>query len=111
MSEGETRARTPAQIEAEIAAKREVLAAQLDEIAVRVHPRTIARDAKAKASSAVDRSLGQVYVAVNRGLSQARGHFVAEDGRPRPERIVPVAVAAVAVVAVVAGLSYRRRRR
>ncbi|WNI15689.1 DUF3618 domain-containing protein [Actinacidiphila sp. ITFR-21] len=104
-------ARTPAQIEAEITRRRQELAATLDELAVRVHPVTIARDSKAKAVSALDRTVGQAYVAANRALARARAEFVTEDGAPRPERIVPAALAAVAVVAVVAGLSYRRRRR
>ncbi|MYS18829.1 MYXO-CTERM domain-containing protein [Streptomyces sp. DvalAA-14] len=104
-------ARTPAQIEAEIARRRQDLAATLDELAVRVHPATIARDTKAKAVSALDRTVGQAYVAANRALTRARAEFVTEDGSPRPERIVPVAVAAVLLVGVVAGLSARRRRR
>ncbi|WP_405582040.1 DUF3618 domain-containing protein [Streptomyces sp. NBC_01190] len=104
-------ARTPAQIEAEIARRRQDLAATLDELAVRVHPVTIARDTKAKAVSAVDRTVGQAYVAVNRALARARSEFVTEEGAPRPERIVPAAVAAVLLVGVVAGLSARRRRR
>ncbi len=40
MSEG----RTPAQIEADINRRRQELAATLDEIAVRVHPKTVAAD-------------------------------------------------------------------
>lgn len=107
MSDG----RSPAQIEADIALKRRELAATLDEIAVRVHPATIAADTKAKVASAVDRTAGRAYVAVNRGVTEIRGHFVTEEGAPRVERIVPVAVAAVALVTVVAGLSMRRRRR
>lgn len=103
--------RTPAQIEAEIARRREDLAATLDELAVRVHPVTIARDTKAKAASAVDRTVGQGYVAVNRAVSRARLHFVTREGVPRPERILPVAVAGVALVVAVAGLSSWRRRR
>jgi MYXO-CTERM domain-containing protein len=103
--------RTPAQIEAEITRRRQDLAATLDELAVRVHPSTIARDTKAKAVSAVDRTVGQAYVAANRAVSRARAQFVTGEGSPRPERIVPAAVAAVALVVVVAGLSVRRRRR
>jgi hypothetical protein len=104
-------ARTPAQIEAEITRRRRDLAATLDELAVRVHPATIAKDTKAKAVSALDHSIGQAYVAANRALSRARAEFVTEDGSPRPERIVPAVVAAVLIVGVVAGLSGRRRRR
>ncbi|NEA56411.1 DUF3618 domain-containing protein [Streptomyces sp. SID13666] len=107
MSEG----RTPAQIEAEISRRRQDLAATLDEIAVRVHPSTVARDMKAKAFSAVDRTAGRAFVGVNRVVSDARGHFVSEDGVLRVDRVVPVAVPVVALVAVVAGLSVRRRRR
>lgn len=107
MSEG----RTPAQIEAEIARRRQDLAVTLDEIAVRVHPLTIARDTKAKVVSAVDRTVGQAYVAANRAVSRTRAHFVTDEGAPRPERIVPVAVGAVALVALATGLTVRRRRR
>jgi len=108
VSEG---ARTPAQIEADIARRRDGLAATLDEIAVRVHPATIVRDTKAKAVSALDRSVGQAYVAANRAVTRVRGQFVTDEGKPRMDRIVPAAVAAVAVVGVVAGFSARRRRR
>jgi MYXO-CTERM domain-containing protein len=108
VSEG---ARTPAQIEAEIARRRQDLAVTLDEIAVRVHPVTIARDTKAKVVSALDRTVGQAYVAANRAVTRTRAQFVDEDGAPRPERIVPVAIAAVVLIGAVAGLSVRRRRR
>ncbi|GAA2396682.1 DUF3618 domain-containing protein [Streptomyces glaucosporus] len=102
-------ARTPAEIEAAIVRRRQELAATLDELAVRVHPRTIAEDAKARAAAVVDRTAGRAYVAVNRAVSDVRERFVDEEGRPRPERIVPV----VLVVVGVAGLlvSARRRRR
>ncbi|SHK92704.1 DUF3618 domain-containing protein [Actinacidiphila paucisporea] len=103
--------RTPAQIEAEITRRRQDLAVVLDELAVRVHPVTIARDAKAKAVSAVDRTVGQAYVAVNRAVGRAKAPFVRNDGAPRPERIVPAALAVVGIAAAVAGLSVRRRRR
>lgn len=103
--------RTPAQIEADIVRRRQDLAAALDEIAVRVHPRTIAADTKAKAAAAVDRTAGRAYVAVNRAVTQARGHFTSEDGSPRMERILPVAIGVLVVAVTVGGLSYRRRRR
>ena len=108
MSEG---ARTPAQIEADIARRREDLAATLDEIAVRVHPATIARDTKAKAVSALDSTVGKAYVAANRAVTRARSQFVTDEGKLRTERVVPAAVAAVVLVGVVAGFSVRRRRR
>lgn len=109
MTEGA--ARTPAQIEADIARRREGLAVTLDEIAVRVHPSTIAADTKAAAVAAVDRTAGRAYAAVNRALTDTRAHFTDGSGAPRMDRVVPVAVAAVALVVVVAGLSARRRRR
>ncbi len=108
MSEG---TRTPAQIEADIARKRQDLAVVLDEIAVRVHPVTIARDTRAKAVSALDSTVGRAYVAANRAVSRTRAQFVDEDGAPRMERIVPVAVGGAALVAVAVGLTVWRRRR
>ncbi|WP_031509499.1 DUF3618 domain-containing protein [Streptomyces megasporus] len=103
-------ARTPAEIEAAIVRRRQELAATLDELAVRVHPKTIAGDAKARAAEAVDRTVGRAYVAVNRAVSDVRERFVDEDGRPRPERVVPVALVAVGVVGLLV-VSARRRRR
>jgi hypothetical protein len=102
--------RTPAQIEADIIRRRQELAATLDEIAVRVHPVTIARDARAKAASALDRTVGQAYVAANRAVTNARAQFVTEDGRPRTDRIASAAGAALALTGAVAALSARRRR-
>ncbi|MGW8379987.1 DUF3618 domain-containing protein [Streptomyces sp. ODS28] len=101
-------ARTPADIEADIVRRRQDLAVALDEIAVRVHPKTIIGDAKAKAAAAVDRTAGRAYVAANRAVSDVRSQFVGEDGAPRMERVVP---AAVLTVAVVGGLFALRRRR
>ncbi|NUS10748.1 MAG: DUF3618 domain-containing protein [Streptomyces sp.] len=103
--------RTPAQIEAEIARRRQDLADTLDELAVRVHPVTIARDTKAKAVSAVDRTAGKAYASVNHAVSRAAAPFVGADGAPRLERIVPAVVAGVALVVAVGGLSSWRRRR
>nr|WP_196789751.1 DUF3618 domain-containing protein [Streptomyces caniscabiei] len=101
--------RTPAEIEADIKRRRETLAETLDEIGVRVHPRTIVGDAKAKVVSNIDHTLGAAYVSVNRVVGDVRGQFVDEDGAPRVERIVPVALAVVAVVGLLA-LGTRRRR-
>lgn len=103
--------RTPADIEADIISRRRELAATLDEIAVRVHPRTIAGDAKAKAAAAVDRTAGRAYVAANRAVADVRSKFVDEKGSPRLERVVPVAVVAVVVVGGLFALSARRRSR
>ncbi|MEU6402139.1 DUF3618 domain-containing protein [Streptomyces sp. NPDC046985] len=101
--------RTPAEIEADIRRRRDVLAETLDELGVRVHPKTLVGDAKAKAVAQVDHTLGRAYVQVNRVVSDVRGQFVDEEGAPRPERIVPVALVVVGVVGLLA-LSARRRR-
>ncbi|WP_420855926.1 DUF3618 domain-containing protein [Streptomyces nanshensis] len=104
-------ARTPADIEADIVSRRRELAATLDEIAVRVHPSTIAGDAKAKAFGAVDRTVGRAYVAANRAVADVRSQFVDEEGAPRLERLIPAGLVAVAVVGGLLALSVRRRRR
>ncbi|MEU6528545.1 DUF3618 domain-containing protein [Streptomyces sp. NPDC046928] len=101
--------RTPAQIEADIKARRVVLAETLDEIGVRVHPKTIVGDAKAKVAANIDHTLGRAYVGVNRAVSEAKAKFTDEDGAPRLERIVPVALVAVGLVGLLA-LGTRRRR-
>ncbi|MFJ9536448.1 DUF3618 domain-containing protein [Streptomyces sp. NPDC101225] len=102
--------RTPAQIEADIKSRRAVLAETLDEIGVRVHPKTIVGDAKAKVVSNIDHTLGRAYVGVNKVVSDVRAQFVDEEGAPRLERIVPVAVVAVGLVGLLA-LGTRRRRK
>ncbi|MER5545085.1 DUF3618 domain-containing protein [Streptomyces sp. NPDC001118] len=101
--------RTPAQIEADIKRRREVLAETLDEIGVRVHPQTIIGDAKAKVAAKVDQTAGRAYVQVNRVVSEVRGQFVDEEGTLRLERVVPVALLAVGVVGLLA-LGSRRRK-
>jgi hypothetical protein len=102
--------RTPAQIEADIKRRRETLAETLDEIGVRVHPKTIVGDAKAKVASQIDHTLGRAYVGVNRVVGDVKGQFVTEDGAPRLERIVPLALVTVAVVGLMVAGSRRRRR-
>jgi len=101
--------RTPAQIEADIKSRREVLAETLDEIGVRVHPRTIVGDARAKVASNIDHTLGRAYVGVNKVVSDVKAQFVDGEGSPRLERIVPVAVVAVGLVGLLA-LGTRRRK-
>ncbi|NWF30086.1 DUF3618 domain-containing protein [Streptomyces sp. PKU-EA00015] len=101
--------RTPAQIEADIVRRREQLAEMLDEIGVRMHPKTVIGDAKAKVASSVDRTAGRAFVAVNRAVSDLKAQFVTDEGAPRLERVVPVAVVAVGLVGLLA-VSARRRR-
>ncbi|MDX2936898.1 DUF3618 domain-containing protein [Streptomyces ipomoeae] len=101
--------RTPAEIEADIRRRRDTLAETLDEIGVRVHPKTIVGDARAKVVSNIDHTLGKAYVSVNRVVSDVKGQLVSEDGAPRMERIVPVALGVVGVVGLLA-LGTRRRR-
>ncbi|MEU1461078.1 DUF3618 domain-containing protein [Streptomyces sp. NPDC005727] len=102
--------RTPAEIEADIRRRREVLAETLDEIGVRVHPKTIVGDAKAKVVANLDHTVGRAYVQVNRVVSDVRAQFVDEEGAPRLERVVPVTLVAVGLVGLLA-LSVRRRGR
>ncbi|MET7620483.1 DUF3618 domain-containing protein [Streptomyces sp. NPDC005408] len=102
-------ARTPAQIEADIVRRRDRLAETLDEIGVRVHPKTVIGDARAKFASTVDQTAGRAVVAVNRTVSDIKAQFVKEDGAPRMERLVPVALVAVGLVGLLA-VSARRRR-
>ncbi|MGY6023171.1 DUF3618 domain-containing protein [Streptomyces spinosirectus] len=102
--------RTPAQIEADIKSRRAVLAETLDEIGVRVHPKTIVGDAKAKVVSNIDHTLGRAYVGVNKVVSDVKAQFVDEKGAPRLERIVPVAAVAVGLVGLLV-LGTRRRRK
>ncbi|MEV5877874.1 DUF3618 domain-containing protein [Streptomyces sp. NPDC052101] len=101
--------RTPAQIEADIKRRREVLAETLDEIGVRVHPKTIVGDAKAQVVAKVDHTVGRAYVQVNRVVSEVRAQFVDDEGALRLERVVPVALLAVGVVGLFAVGSRRRK--
>ncbi|MEU1348077.1 DUF3618 domain-containing protein [Streptomyces sp. NPDC005775] len=103
-------ARSPAQIEADIISRREQLAVVLDEIGVRVHPKTIMGDAKAKVAETVDRTAGRAFVAVNRTVSDVKAQFVSEEGAPRLERVIPAALLAVGVVGLVV-VSRRRKNR
>lgn len=89
--------------------RREQLAEMLDEIGVRVHPKTVIGDARARLASTVDQTAGRAVVAVNRTVSDIKAQFVKEDGAPRLERLVPVALVAVGIVGLLA-VSARRRR-
>ncbi|MFJ7269778.1 DUF3618 domain-containing protein [Streptomyces sp. NPDC099050] len=102
-------ARTPAQIEADIVRRREQLAEALDEIGVRIHPKTIVGDAKAKVVSNVDHVVGRAVATVNRLVTDAGDALRHDDGAPRVERIVPVALLAIGVVGLLV-VSARRKR-
>lgn len=79
----------PAAIEAQIEATRARLALTVDELAVRAHPKEIAR----------------------RGVADGRARLMAAtttpDGKPRVERLAAVAAAALALI----GLAIWNRRR
>ncbi|MFE3324595.1 DUF3618 domain-containing protein [Streptomyces sp. NPDC059176] len=102
-------ARTPAQIEADIIRRRERLAETLDEIGVRVHPKTIIGDAKARVAATVDETAGRAFVAANRLVTDVRARFVHPDGAPRVERLVPAALVVAGLVGLLA-LSARKRK-
>ncbi|RII19741.1 hypothetical protein DSC45_06995 [Streptomyces sp. YIM 130001] len=102
-------ARTPAEIEADIERRRSLLAETLDEIGVRVHPKTVVGDAKARFVGTVDQTLGRAYVGANRAVSDVRSKFVNEEGAPRLERVVPVALVAAGLVGLLVVSSRRRR--
>jgi hypothetical protein len=111
VSEGKKAAApSAAEIAARIDQRRRNLAATLDEIGVRIHPRTMVGDARNRAVSAVDRTAGKAYVVVNRTVSDVRSQLVSAEGAPRLERVVPVALVAVGLVGLLV-LSSRRRRR
>ncbi|OQR64986.1 hypothetical protein B6E66_06500, partial [Streptomyces maremycinicus] len=63
---------------------------------------------RAKVVANVDHTLGKAYVQVNRAVSEVRAQFVDEEGAPRLERVVPVALVVVAVVGL---LTFGGRRR
>ncbi|MFJ9829439.1 DUF3618 domain-containing protein [Streptomyces sp. NPDC101160] len=94
--------RTPAEIEADIVRRRDQLAVTLDEIGVRLHPKTIVGDAKAKVAAQIDHTVGRAFVSVNRVVSDVKARFTDEEGAPRLERVVPAALVAVAVIGLIA---------
>ena len=102
-------ARTAAQIEADIARTRTQLAQTLDELAVRVHPSTVVAQTKARALASVEQKAGRAYVAASGAVEQVKAQFTDEKGRPRKERIVPVALVGVGVLLLVASVRKRRR--
>ena len=110
MAEVDTDGRTPAEIEEDIRRRRERLAETLDEIGVRMHPRTIVGDARARVAAGVDRSLGRMYASADRVLSGVQRQFVTADGAPRLDRIVPAALLVVGLVGLLAVGGRRRGR-
>ncbi|MFI1397755.1 DUF3618 domain-containing protein [Streptomyces sp. NPDC020681] len=103
-------ARTPAQIEADIVRRRDQLAETLDEIGVRMHPKTVIGDAKAKVAATVDHTAGRAVMAVSRTVSDVKAQFVKSDGGPRMERVLPVALVVVGLVGLLAVSASRRRK-
>lgn len=112
VGEGKTKdkaERTTAEIEADIARTRTQLAVTLDEIAVRVHPTTVAAQVRAKTLAAVEQKIGRVYVKASQGAEQLKAQFVDEKGQPRKERIVPAVLVGTGVLLLVASARKRRR--
>ncbi|MFH9351465.1 DUF3618 domain-containing protein [Kitasatospora sp. NPDC017646] len=101
--------RTAAQIEADIERTRDRLAANLDELAVRVHPSTISAQVKAKAMATVEEKTAKAYVAANGVVDKVKAQFVDEKGQPRKERIVPAALLGVGLVLLIAASRKRRK--
>lgn len=101
--------RTTAEIEANIARTRTQLADTLDELAMRVHPTTVAAQVRAKALAAVEQRAGRLYVGASRGVEQLKAQFVDEKGQPRKERIVPAVLVGGGVLLLVASARKRKR--
>jgi hypothetical protein len=101
--------RSTAQIEADITHARTRLASTLDELAMRVHPATVVAQTKARAMAAVEQKAGRVYVAASGAVEQVKSQFTDEKGRPRAERVVPVALVGVGLVLLLASAKRRRK--
>ena len=78
-----------------------------DSIAVRVHPKTLMYDVKARAVETVDGAASRVSAAAGRAVSSVRAQFVSETGAPRLERIVPLALVAAAGAGLVSLIAPR----
>jgi hypothetical protein len=102
--------RTTAEIEANIERTRAQLADTLDELAVRVHPTTVAAQVRARAQASVEQRIGRVYVQASRSVEQVKAQFTDEKGNPRPERIVPAALVGVGVLLLVASVRKRKEK-
>ena len=93
----------PAAIEAEIEATRARLSGTVDELAVRIHPKTIVQrtqdDVKLRIQLATDEAKVQLHDAI-----------YDSDGQPRTERLAAVGAALAALLALVVFRRVRRRR-
>ena len=93
----------PAAIEAEIEATRARLSGTVDELAVRIHPKTIVQrtrdDVKLRIQLATDEAKVQLHDAI-----------YDNDGQPRTERLAAVGAALAALLGLVVFRRVRRRR-
>ncbi|MFD0528429.1 DUF3618 domain-containing protein [Kitasatospora arboriphila] len=102
-------ARTTAQIEADIAQARERLASTLDELAMRVHPATVAAQTKARMLGAVEQKVGRAYVAASGALEQVKAGFTDEKASRGRSGWCRAALVGVGVVLLLASARKRRR--
>lgn len=122
--------RTPAQIERDLEQTRERLAANIDQLAGRVHPKAIAKrstdkaktkaadtaaaatvaamDTVARARTVAEEYAGKALVLGRASVHKARAELLDADGAPRLDRVAAAAGAAAATV--VGLLAWRRRR-
>jgi hypothetical protein len=92
----------PAAIEADIEATRARLADTVDELAVRIHPKTLVQRTK-------DDARLQVQQATEQARVQLHDAVYAPDGTPRTERLAAVGAALVALIGLVVWRRVRRR--
>ncbi|SFD33318.1 DUF3618 domain-containing protein [Streptomyces aidingensis] len=107
---GRNKGPSRAEIQESIRRRRAELRDTLEEISVRVQPGIVAREARSRVASAMDRTAGKAYVAAGRTVSGMRTQLVRDDGAPRLDRLVPAAVLVVAAVGLLVVGSRRRRR-
>lgn len=122
--------RSPAEIERDLEQTRERLAANIDQLAGRVHPKAIAKrstdkakvmaadtaasattaamEAVAQARATAEEYAGKAVVLARSSLQRAKAELVDEAGDPRIDRVTAVASAAAA--ALLGLVAWRRRR-
>jgi ElaB/YqjD/DUF883 family membrane-anchored ribosome-binding protein len=102
----------PATIEAEIEATRARLSGTVDELAVRIHPKTIVQrtqdDVKLRIQVATDEAKARLKLAADEAKVQLHDAVYASDGTPRTERLAAVGAALAALIGLVV---WRRVRR